>query len=126
MNSVDLCKDQDQTIPKEILAESLFNGSEKYNCAQAILLTFKSRFSITDAEIVSARSNGYGKVQGGLCGALYAGKYLLDDRIKSDNLTREFESKTGSSNCKKILKLKLLTCKECVGLAARLVDEYSG
>ena len=125
LQSFDLSKDQDQVISKEILAESLFSGPEKYNCAQAILITFKSRFSITDAEIVSARSNGYGKVQGGLCGALYAGKYLLDDRIKSDNLTREFESKAGSSKCKKILKLKLLTCKECVALTARLVDEYS-
>lgn len=111
--------------PNERTAESLFCGPEKYNCAQAILLTFKSRFSVQEADILSAKSMGYGRVQGGLCGALYAGQYLLKDQIKAEQLTRDFESKAGSSKCRRILKLKLITCKECVGLTARLIDEYS-
>ncbi|APG27390.1 hypothetical protein A7E78_05765 [Syntrophotalea acetylenivorans] len=115
-------------IPKsysEKTAESLFCGPEKYNCAQAVLLTFKNRFAVQDADIQSAKTMGYGRVPGGLCGALYAGKYLLSDRVTSEKLTREFERRAGSSQCKRILKLKLITCKECVALTARLIDEYS-
>lgn len=121
-----LNKDQASKNHDERTAEALFCGPEKYNCAQAILITFKSRFSIQEADILAAKAIGYGRVQGGLCGALYAGKYLLDDRVKFEKLTREFESEAGSSKCKRILKLKLITCKECVALAARLIGEYSG
>ena len=110
---------------KEKIAASLFDGAEKYNCAQAILITFESRFSVQAADILSAKTMGYGRVQGGLCGALYAGKHLLKDQIKSEQLTREFESKAGSTKCKKILRLKLISCKECVALTARLLEELS-
>lgn len=125
IRSENLSKDQAQKSHYERTAEILFDGPEKYNCAQAILLTFKSRFSVQKADILSAKKIGYGKVKDGLCGALYAGKYLLKDQIKSEQLTREFENKAGSIKCKKILRLKLMSCRECVGLAARLIDEIS-
>lgn len=117
--------DQTRKSHSERTAESLFGGPEKYNCVQAILLTFKNRFAVQDADIQSAKTMGYGRVAGGLCGALYAGKILLDDGVKSEKLTREFESKAGSAQCKRILKLKRMTCKECVALAARLIDDDS-
>lgn len=107
----------------EIIAASLFDGAERYNCAQAILITFKSHFSVPKADILSAKAMGYGKAPDGLCGALYAGKHLLKDQIKAEQLTREFESKAGSSRCKKILRLKLISCEECVALTARLLEE---
>lgn len=119
-HSINLNKDQAQ---KEKIAASLFDGSERYNCAQAILITFESRFSVSEADILSAKTMGYGRVPGGLCGALYAGKYLLKDQIKAEQLTREFERKAGSTRCRKILRLKLISCKECVALTARLLDE---
>lgn len=104
------------------IAASFFCGVEKYNCAQAILRTYQKRFSIQDADIVAARTKGYGKVPGGICGALYAGRLLLDDEHKSQQLTRDFESRTGSARCKQILQLNYLSCKECVALTARLLD----
>lgn len=108
---------------KEKIAASLFDGAERYNCAQAILITFQSRFSVQAADILSAKTMGYGRVSGGLCGALYAGKHLLKDQIKSEQLTHDFESKAGSTRCKKILRLKLISCKGCVALTARLLEK---
>lgn len=104
------------------IASSFFCGPEGYNCAQAILRTYQKRFSIPDRDIIAARKKGYGKVPGGLCGALYAGRLLLDDEHKSQQLTRDFESRAGSARCKQILHLKCLSCKECVALTARLLD----
>ena len=105
-------------------AATLFRGPEKYNCAQAILRTFQKCFSVRDEEIIAARAMGHGKVPGGVCGALYAGQWLLNDERKAEELTRNFRSLAGSSKCKKILKLKHLSCKECVALTARLLDGY--
>jgi hypothetical protein len=104
------------------IAAGFFCGAEKYNCAQAILRTYQQRFTIPDADIVAARKKGYGKVPGGLCGALYAGKLLLGDERRSQQLTREFENQAGSASCKQILKLKYISCKECVAVTARLLD----
>lgn len=107
----------------ERIAASLFSGPEKYNCAQAILIAFQERFSVQEADIRSAKSQGYGRVQGGLCGALYVGKQLLKDPEKAEELTFNFEERAGSTRCKRILRLKLITCRECVALTARLLDQ---
>jgi hypothetical protein len=105
-------------------AASLFLGPENYNCAQAILCTFQNCVSVQDAEIIAARSMGYGKVPGGLCGALYAAISLLNDPVKSKQLTTDFEKSAGSCRCKEILKIKRISCKECVALTAQLLTEH--
>lgn len=105
------------------IASSFFCGPEGYNCAQAILLTYQKRFSIPDKDIIAARKKGYGKVPGGLCGALYAGKLLLNDETKAEQLTLDFTNQAGSAKCRQILKLKYVSCKECVALTARLLDD---
>lgn len=105
-------------------AAGFFRGPEKYNCAQAVLRTFQIRFSVRDEEIIAARALGHGKVPGGVCGALYAGLRLLNDESRAETLARDFGSQAGSSKCKQILKLKHLSCKECVALTARLLDGY--
>jgi hypothetical protein len=115
---------QGQKQDNATTAAGLFRGPEKYNCAQAILRTFQARFAVKDTEIIAARALGHGKVPGGVCGALYAGQRLLNDESKAEVLTRDFRSLAGSSKCKKILKLKHLTCKECVALTARLLDGH--
>ena len=47
-------------------AKKLFHGPEKYNCLQAVLKAFQKESGISDEEINGYKSNGGGKVEGGL------------------------------------------------------------
>ncbi len=105
-------------------AKSQFCGPENYNCAQAILAAYQDCCAIQESEILAAGSKGFGKARDGICGALYAGELLLKDPAKAEQLGRDFEMLAGSVKCKKILKLRRITCEECVGHTARLLAEH--
>lgn len=110
-------------IVNQQAAKALFCGPEKYNCAQAVLAAYQDCCAIQDSEIVAAGTKGFGKARDGICGALYAGDLLLKDPAKAEQLHRNFEALAGSVKCKKILKLKRITCEECVTHTARLLAE---
>lgn len=60
----------------------------------------------------------------GKCGALLAAQKVVRDLglDAADDLERAFESELGYVTCVK-LKLHRRSCNDCVGVAARLVDE---
>ncbi len=94
---------------------------ENLNCAQAVLKGFQNEFSITDQEVEEYRAWGGGRVQGGICGALYAAERLLRQAGKP-GITEEFNSKAGEIHCLDIKALNF-PCIECVRLADELVDK---
>ena len=104
-------------------ASDYFHKEDAYNCAQAILKNFQSKYSISQETIDSYSAYGGGRAEDGLCGALYAAKNLLNDPEKTELLGKEFLKKAGSVKCREILKLKKLPCSDCVDLAARIMDE---
>ena len=104
-------------------ASDYFHKEDAYNCAQAILRSFQSEYSISQKMIDSYSAYGGGRAEDGLCGALYAAKTMLNDPGKTELLKKEFLKKAGSVKCREILKLKKLPCADCVDLAAKVVDE---
>jgi hypothetical protein len=105
------------------LAKRLFHGEDSYNCAQAILKAFQERNKLTDDEIASHVSSGGGRVEGGLCGALYAAKLLLDDVEDKAALEKTFVDKAKYATCREIRKNRTLPCIQCIEAAAELLKE---
>jgi hypothetical protein len=105
------------------LAKQLFHGEEKYNCAQAILKAFQEHNKLTYDDIVRHESSGGGRVEGGLCGALYAAKLLLDNAEDKAALERSFLDKAKYATCKEIKENKTLSCIQCIETAAELLRE---
>jgi hypothetical protein len=109
----------------------LFDGSsgrKKLNCAEAISRAYhKNISSLTDKELNSFKRCGYGRAPGKVCGAFYAGEYLLKES-SSERRTEfrdAFENEAGSLLCREIKKKKNLSCRDCVELSARLLSRIS-
>ncbi|WP_430817256.1 C-GCAxxG-C-C family (seleno)protein [Carboxylicivirga sp. RSCT41] len=104
-------------------ALELFHGKEMYNCAQAIFKTFQAEFNTSEQIIYEARRKGGGRAENGYCGALYAAQQLLDNTPQLDTLNAAFEMKGGSRRCREIKRTGKLSCKQCVALAATVVQD---
>ncbi len=106
-------------------ASEFYHGSEKYNCAQAILKTYQDKYNIPQEMIESYSKFGGGRVDGGICGALYAVRTILKDKDMIANADTLFSEKAGSIQCRNIRKLKKISCSDCVDLAANILSYIS-
>ncbi len=111
-------------MSKEELAKSLFHGAENYNCAQAVMAAFQEEAGISDDEIREYSFAGGGRAEGGICGAAYAAKRILADPQMNAHIDALFSKKAGHTCCKQIRKKQILPCIDCVGLAARFVEDH--
>ena len=101
------------------------NEKMKVNCAQAIALAFKEKFSIKDETIQEQKKNGGGKAPDGNCGALHSALEILGKQYpdKAEELKCYFSKTAGSCECSEIKKIKKLTCVQCVELTAIYLEE---
>lgn len=104
------------------IAMKHYHGEEGFNCCQAILKTFQEGSHITDEHIIGEKRSGGGRAPGNLCGALYALHQLEPEH--RDRFTKNFIEKVGSSKCREIRGQKLLSCRECTGVAADIMTEH--
>jgi len=111
-------KNQNNRIKSEQYFHTL---PDNLNCAQAILKGFQKEFNITDREIEDYRAFGGGRVQDGICGALFSAERLLREGGKP-GITDEFNALTGEIHCKEIKALQF-PCVDCVRIADRLVEK---
>ncbi len=106
-------------------ASRYFNKKpERYNCAQAILLAFQADYHLGQEQIKEYKSFGHGRVEGGMCGALFAAKVLLGNSDRADELEQRFCEAAGSIKCREILKLKRISCDDCVDVAEALLQDF--
>ena len=105
-------------------AKTLFHGVEKLNCAQAVLKAFEKEHGVSEREIQAASKNGGGRAQNGLCGALHSARSLVNGVEEQERLEGAFEAQAGALKCREIRELRRLSCKECVGLSAELVQQH--
>ncbi len=98
---------------------------EKLNCAQSVLRGFQEQFQVEEERITEARSWGGGRAENGLCGALHAARILGGAEDVKERFRERFIESAGSDRCREIRSLRRLSCKECVELAARLLEEES-
>ena len=113
-----------ETMDKEKASKHFNKKPERYNCAQAILLAFQDDYNIEQKQIKAYKSCGHGRVEGGMCGALFAAKVLLGDSDHTEELERCFCEAAGSVKCREILKLKRIPCDECVDVAEALLQDF--
>ncbi len=101
-----------------------FRGKDKLNCAQAILKAYQGDFNIKDHKITEFEKYGGGKAVGGLCGALFAVKSLIDNEDLLNQIEQRFHNSAGATTCGEIRKLKKLSCNKCVETISDSLDEY--
>ncbi len=75
-------------------AVEYFHGKKKYNYDQAILIAFTENCGMDKDKVKNIveeyRSKVGGHAEGGQCGALYAGKELINDPEKTKMYENEF------------------------------------
>jgi hypothetical protein len=97
--------------------------NERLNCAQSILKGFQEKKNISNEQIADARKLGGGKADNGTCGALYAALSLVDDSEKKESVRKSFVEVAGSEQCREIRAKELISCLQCVEVAARFLDK---
>lgn len=103
-------------------AETFFHKEpENLNCAQSVLKAFQKEFDVSDEKIAEYKAFGGGRAEGGICGALFAAKYLLQEH--EAELEEAFKTKLGYITCKE-LKANKVDCISCVACADKLVEGF--
>lgn len=97
---------------------------KNYNCAQTILKLFEKTHSVSETDIKIFRQHGGGRAPEGLCGALFAAKYLFPHHEKIvESIHQDFLNEIGNVRCIDIRKNRKKTCQECIACAAKLVEK---
>lgn len=104
-------------------ARTFFRGREKLNCAQAVARAFQDDLNVSDKTIAAMAGSGGGRAEGGLCGALHAVRQLVSDDEIKEEIENEFLAAVGTLKCREIRSDRKIDCRNCVGLAARLLSE---
>ena len=115
--------DKESRMGKPDLAVSLFHGHDGFNCAQAIAAAFCDRCEADPGLIRECSSFGGGKAEGGLCGALYAAKRLAGGAALE--VERRFAERCGETRCRALRKKTTTSCRDCVRIAAEILDELA-
>ena len=102
---------------KEKAVEIFSEIPRTHNCAQAVAAGFDRQDLLAELALC-----GGGRAPEGNCGALHAALQLLPSEYH-EAVKAEFIQKAGAARCTDI-KANGFPCKECVALAAELVEKY--
>ena len=96
------------------------DGHKKMNCAQAVMAAFHDDFGLEEELIEKMAACGGGRAEGGMCGAYYAARLMLekDHKDKLDEFEKHFAETAKSTKCTEIKSSKTLSCVGCVEKAA--------
>ena len=112
-----------------IKAKNNYIGKDVYqrmNCAQSVVSAFKEDFNIEDEIVDKFSSYGGGNAPGGLCGALYAVKYIISQQKNNQEiaeLEKYFMEQAGALECRNIRGLKKLSCVGCVEKCSEFLEK---
>jgi hypothetical protein len=96
------------------------------NCAQAVALAWRDKKQ-PDSDHYSRFSGfGGGQAPDGLCGALHAACELAGADLKETLQARFSQLASGHTTCLEIRRNRVMTCAECVAIAAGLLEELHG
>lgn len=109
-------------------AKRYFMGmeSEFLNCAQAVQKSYMETYGTVDPQMVRSYGvYGGGMAPGGLCGALFAAKAVVEDPAKAGEVEKIFLEQVGSVKCFEIRSAGKVPCGRCVAIAAQTVEEIT-
>ncbi len=104
------------------------DGHKRMNCAQSVICAFKEQFGLCEEIVESFNAYGGGRAPDGLCGALYAAKYILEkgvDPAKANELEKYFLEKAGAVRCHDIRGERKLSCLGCVEKSSEFLEKYT-
>ena len=105
-------------------AAQAYHRERRGSCAQSVAHAWELKNPSAETSEEHWTGCGGGKAPGGLCGALHASCTLAGDAA-ADQIKREFSEQSGGLlTCRAIRAAKRLTCNECVGLAAELLEKH--
>jgi len=108
------------------LAVAVFRAPpERLNCAQAVMRAFEADGLAPPGAVRDCSGCGGGRVEGNVCGALYAAQQLVKEPVRVQVLQSRFAAVAGSTRCLEIRRSRQLSCEGCVKLAAELVEELA-
>ncbi len=94
------------------------------NSAQAVCYSAEKYCGISASMIKQFERSGTGQAPCGMCGALYAAIRLCGADLEK-GIVKKFKSLTGGmTRCSDIKKSGSITCRECVEISAKIVEEY--
>ena len=102
------------------LERALQTFHNPHSCAQAVYAAYAENPSQEAIESLKAKSGG--RAEGGMCGALYAAAQFPDES-RREKLFENFEKDAGSVVCKEIKRGVKTSCKDCVAIACRRLEE---
>lgn len=99
-----------------------YHANHLGNCAQSVGAAWANAHGKDPGELLQRFSAcGAGRAEGGLCGALHAALILHPEQ--KDKIIENFKSVTGGFlNCRDIRPKKVISCNECVGTAATILE----
>jgi hypothetical protein len=94
------------------------------NCAQSVVYAWNLKTQDSRASEEDFAGYGGGRAPGGLCGALHASCALAG--AEAETIQQSFAENTGGVlTCREIRMSRNLSCSECVGLAAELLEKHA-
>lgn len=102
------------------------DGCQRMNCAQSVLSAFKEDFNIEEDIVEAFKNYGGGRAPNGLCGALYAVKYIMNkqqDKEKVAELEEYFLEHAGALECSNIRGMRKLSCVGCVEKSSEFLEK---
>ncbi|MDX9866344.1 MAG: hypothetical protein RBT78_00310 [Kiritimatiellia bacterium] len=100
-----------------------YHRQRRGNCAQAVAHAWENKVGDPGKTAGRFAGCGGGRAPGGLCGALYASCTLAGTAAADAIKTAFAERSGGHHTCRAVRATHSLTCNECVGLAAALLEE---
>jgi hypothetical protein len=105
-------------------AGQYFRAKGRLNCAQAVAMAFREEGGFSEEDIRALKKMGGGRAPGGVCGSLHIARTLIHDPEKLAKLEEAFAHRAGSCACKQIRRMRRVSCRDTVELAARELDKY--
>lgn len=95
-----------------------------FNCAQATEKAYQEEMGFEDqSRIDNLFTSGRGRAEGGICGALYAAKLIVEDDDLAQQLDDLFKKYIKSTVCWEIRAVDKYSCHACVDLTCQLLEK---
>jgi hypothetical protein len=115
-------RDRKGTVKK---SASEYHLQRRGNCAQSVAHAWVSKNPCSENSVEAFAGCGRGQAPGGLCGALYASCELAGGAV-ADAIKQTFAEKSGGHlTCREIRAARMLSCNDCVGLGAELLEKHA-
>lgn len=116
--------DRESRVERAVHSFQPYPDARPGNCAEAILRAFSGEDEAAAAVPTDYRRLAKGRAPGGVCGAFYAARAILE-RERPElvaGLEAHFREDTGCTTCKTIRRARLAECRECVRTAAEYLE----